>query len=78
MKKLKIVVVGPGLIGKQHIKIIKQNVSADLCAIVAPNHVENHYIAKEQNKPIYHSLEACIDSEEVDGVIISSPNQFHM
>lgn len=77
MKALKIVVVGPGLIGTQHIKLINENPSAELCAIVAPDHAENHAIAKQQNKPLYHSLQTCIDLEDIDGVIISSPNQFH-
>jgi predicted dehydrogenase len=77
MRALRIVVVGPGLIGKQHTKLINEHPAAELCAIVAPDHTENYSIAQQQNKPLYHSLQACIDSEDVDGVIISSPNQFH-
>lgn len=77
MRIAKIVVVGPGLIGKQHIKLIDEHSSAELCALVAPDHAENHSIAKKYNKPIYHSLQSCIESEDIDGVIISSPNQFH-
>lgn len=77
MKALKIVVVGPGLIGKQHIKLINGHPEAELCAIVGPDIEVNHAIAKQQNKPLYYSLQTCIDSEDIDGVIISSPNQFH-
>jgi len=77
MKVLKVVVVGPGLIGRQHIKLINEHPTVELCAIVAPDHAENHAIAKEQNKPLYNTLQTCIDKEDVDGIIISSPNQFH-
>lgn len=77
MRKLKLVVVGPGLIGKQHIRLINENTQCELYAIVAPDHDVNHDIASAQNVPLFHSLDECLDSTHVDGVIISSPNQFH-
>ena len=77
MKKLKIVVVGPGLIGKQHIRLIKENKECELASIVAPDHAINHEIARLNETKIYHSISECIDRENIDGVIISSPNQFH-
>jgi predicted dehydrogenase len=77
MKKLSLVVVGPGLIGKQHIRLIEENPHCELCAIVAPDHEVNHVIAREHNVPLFHSLEECLRNKEVDGVIIASPNEFH-
>lgn len=77
MRKLKLVVVGPGLIGKQHIRLINENKHCELYAIVAPDHDVNHDIAREQNVPLFHSLDECLASGSIDGVIISSPNQFH-
>jgi predicted dehydrogenase len=77
MSKLKFVVVGPGLIGKQHIRLINENAQCELYAIVAPDHEINHEIAHAQRVPLFHSLEECLDSGTVEGVIISSPNQFH-
>jgi predicted dehydrogenase len=77
MKKLKFVVVGPGLIGKQHIRLINENAQCELYAIVAPDHDINHNIARAQHVPLFHSLDDCLNSSAVDGVIISSPNQFH-
>jgi predicted dehydrogenase len=41
-----IVVVGPGLIGKKHIALIKANPDTHLAAIVAPDHEINHQLAK--------------------------------
>ena len=40
-----IVVVGPGLIGKKHIELIKANPNTHLAAIVAPDHEANHATA---------------------------------
>lgn len=77
MEKLNLVVVGPGLIGKQHIRLINENPRCKLCAIVAPNHAINHEIAKREGVPLYYSLVDCLHRKAVDGVIISSPNQYH-
>jgi predicted dehydrogenase len=77
MKKLALVVVGPGLIGKQHIRLISENSRCELCAIVAPDHVANHEIAQAQGVPLFHSLGDCLRAKTVEGVVISSPNEFH-
>lgn len=77
MERLALVVVGPGLIGKQHIRLINENPRCELCAIVAPDHVVNHEIAKTQGVPLFHSLDDCLRAKTVAGVIISSPNEFH-
>lgn len=75
--QIKVVVVGPGLIGKKHISLINDNPLTKLCAIVAPDHSLNHEIALKNNVPIFHDLRECIINTKIDGVIISSPNQFH-
>lgn len=77
MKKIKLVVVGPGLMGKEHIRLINKNTHCELYAIVSPDHNIDHVIARAQNVPLFHSLEECLASGPVNGVIISSPNQFH-
>lgn len=77
MKKIKLVVVGPGLMGKQHIRLINNNAHCELYAIVSPDHNNDLEIARAQNVPLYHSLEECLASGPIDGVIISSPNKFH-
>jgi predicted dehydrogenase len=72
-----IVVVGPGLIGKKHIALIKANPNTHLAAIVAPDHETNHQLAKTEEVGLFHSLAHCVKSVVVDAVIISSPNEFH-
>lgn len=77
MKPLKLVVVGPGLIGKQHIRLIQASPDCELEAIVAPDHERNHLVAHENGVPLFFDLSDCIATMSIDGVIISSPNVFH-
>lgn len=77
MSMLRLVVVGPGLIGKQHIRLICAREDCQLLAIVAPDHEPNHAVARERGVPLFHDLEHCISRGGIDGIIISSPNQFH-
>ncbi|MFG5778556.1 Gfo/Idh/MocA family protein [Comamonas sp. J-3] len=77
MEALNIVVVGPGLIGKEHIRLIHENKKCQLVALVAPDHVPNHAIARANQVPLFYDISACLASCKVDGVVISSPNQFH-
>jgi predicted dehydrogenase len=72
-----IVVVGPGLIGKKHIGLIRANSDSHLAAIVAPDHVENNIVAVAEGVPMFVSLAQCAASREFGAVIISSPNAFH-
>lgn len=76
-KKIKIVVVGPGLIGKTHISNILSNHEAELAGIVAPDHIHNHEYCNSISKPLFFNLIECIRTLKPDGVIISSPNEFH-
>lgn len=77
MSELKLVVVGPGLIGKQHIRLIRENPDCELVAIVSPDHGPNYQIACESNVLLFHDLASCLKASTVDGVIVSSPNIFH-
>lgn len=77
MGLIKIVVVGPGLIGKEHIRLINEHPRCELSAIVAPGHETNHAIATAQHVRLFHNLGECLSNQDVDGVIISSPNEFH-
>ncbi len=77
MNKLRIVVVGPGLIGKVHIRLIQENPEMHLSGLVAPDHEVNHSIAQKCGVPLWHSLSDCVSASDVDGVVIASPNEFH-
>jgi predicted dehydrogenase len=77
MSKLKLVVVGPGLIGKKHIELISRRPDAELVAIVAPDRDVNRALASHENVSFDASLRRCLESHSPDGVIIASPNTFH-
>ncbi len=77
MKKLKILVVGAGLMGKQHIRLIKENKDCELAGIVELDNKVSHLVAKENNTQIYFSIDSYLKTGTVDGVIIASPNEFH-
>jgi predicted dehydrogenase len=77
-KVISLAVVGPGLVGKKHIELITKNPICFLSAIVAPLDSHNISIAKQYGVPLFESLESLIRSMTVDGIIISSPNIFHL
>lgn len=78
MSKLKIAVVGPGLIGRKHIELILRHGECQLAAIVAPQTSENLKVAKAAGVDLYSDLPSLFCQVHVDGVIISSPNLFHV
>ena len=79
MKKIiSLAVIGPGLIGKKHIELITKNPLCFLSAIVAPLDSHNISIAQKYGVPLFESLESLIKNMTVDGIIISSPNIFHL
>jgi predicted dehydrogenase len=78
MDKLKLTVVGPGLIGKKHIELIAKNTDCELSAIVAPDTQDNQAVALEARVPFFSDLATMFDCTAVDGVIIASPNNFHV
>lgn len=77
MNKLRMVVVGPGLIGKVHIRLIQENPEMQLAGLVAPDREGNQSVAKSCGVPLWHDLSACMSGSHVDGVVIASPNEFH-
>lgn len=77
MKKLNIIVVGPGLIGRTHIKLINENNETNLAGVVAPSSEHNQLISTNLDVPLFNNLVSAIDNLNPDGVIISSPNEFH-
>jgi predicted dehydrogenase len=78
MNKLKIAVVGPGLIGKKHLQLVDESAASRVVAIVAPDRSDHVVTASRYDAPLFHDVEAMLRSMQVDGVIISSPNIFHV
>lgn len=76
-EQLKLLLSGPGLIGHKHAQLIKDLPDAELVAVVAPESSENIEFARQYNVKLYVDINKALDREHVDGVIISSPNEYH-
>ncbi len=74
---VRILVSGPGLIGRKHIALLQEKPDTVIPAIVAPDHEHNVKFAAEHGLKLHFDLEEALRCEQADGVIISSPNAFH-
>jgi predicted dehydrogenase len=68
---------GPGLIGKQHAKLLMSRPDCSLTAIVAPGHAHNESFALECGAKFFLTSDEALRREHFDAAIISSPNPFH-
>ena len=70
-------VLGVGLIGKKHVEFILNSKSAKLTAIADPDDDVNEY-ANNIGVKRFKTLTEMLDSSELDGVIIATPNNLHV
>jgi predicted dehydrogenase len=77
MTKQRLVVVGPGLMGRKHIELILRNPRCELAGIVTPEREVFNDVGERLNVPLLHDLESCLAALAPSGVVISSPNEFH-
>src|SRR4051794_6735287 len=77
MTKLRFLLSGPGLIGRQHARLINSRNDCELAAVVAPSSEHNVATANQIGVPLYSDIDAALSSEQIDAVVISSPNAFH-
>jgi len=73
---LRIAVAGAGLIGRAHVERVRQSNECLLAAIADPAPQAEAY-AKEQGAAYYAGLEAMLEAEKPDGVIVATPNAAH-
>ena len=74
--KIKIAVVGIGLMGSQHLKALSVSKKAKLHSIVDVN--KNSVIhARKFKVPFYKSSTELLSNNKPDAVIVATPNQFH-
>lgn len=75
--KIRVAVMGAGLIGKRHVTIIAQDKNVELSAIIDPVDAAKDY-AISLNVPWYPDIKTMLLSDRPDGIIIATPNQFHV
>jgi predicted dehydrogenase len=76
--RVRVLLSGPGLIGKKHAQLLSQSAKSLLVGIVAPPSKENLDFAAERDLPLYSSLDEAMAKISFDAAIIASPNEFHM
>ena len=75
-KKIKISVVGIGLMGSQHLKALQLSKKANLHSIVDLNKNSRKH-AERFKVPFYNNSKELLKNNKPDAVIVATPNQFH-
>lgn len=76
-RKVKLAVLGAGLIGKRHIQHVLAEPKAELLAVVDPMPL-GQQIAQESGAKWFPSFAAMINTDRPDGIIVATPNQIHV
>lgn len=77
MTRQKIAVAGAGYIGLAHIDCLRSSATCVLSAIVDPSPAAA-LVAVKEGVPLFNSLDELIESARPDGIILATPNQFHV
>lgn len=64
--------------GRKHLELIHVNPRSCVAAIVVPTHERHEATALAYDVPLYATVREMLNDLSVDGVIISSPNAFHV
>ena len=74
---LRIAVVGAGMIGREHVTLIRNHPQTELAAI-ADVTVEGRALAQANGVACHEDFVRMLDAERIDGVVIALPNQLHL
>ncbi len=77
IKKINLCIVGLGRAGRFHLDSINQLDSCTLKYVVDPSLSSNDNIVSENDFILLKEIEQALVDQEVDGIIISTPTQFH-
>jgi predicted dehydrogenase len=76
-KKLRILLSGPGLMGRKHAELLARSEFSELAVVVAPRTPKNVEFGDLWGAPVFVSVDAALENVDVDAAIIASPNEFH-
>jgi len=77
MNRTRIAVAGAGVIGVEHMARAQASPTCTLCAVVDPAPAARDP-ADRAGVPLYPTLEALVAGTAVDGVVVATPNRFHV
>ena len=75
--RTRIAVAGAGLIGVEHMARVQASPTCTLCAVVDPAPAAV-VVAERAGVPLFPTLDALFAATQVDGVVVASPNRFHV
>jgi predicted dehydrogenase len=75
--RTRIALVGLGVIGKAHVRALRESDRCELSAIVEPQAAARE-AAREFAVPVHAALEALIEHDRPDGVVLATPNALHL
>ena len=73
----RLVLLGAGLIGREHAKLVAAHPTASLVAVADPAPAARDYAAA-QRLEYFADYEAMLDATKPDGAIVALPNQLHL
>lgn len=76
VKKVKLAIIGAGLVGKRHAAAIAKSNNADLIAIADPSADGKSY-ADKIKIDWFASIDELLQVKKPDGIIVSTPNKLH-
>ncbi len=77
MNRTRIAVAGAGTIGVEHMALARGSATCTLCAVVDPAPAARD-LAARAGVPLYPTLDALFAGTAVDGVVVATPNRFHV
>jgi predicted dehydrogenase len=77
LARVRLAVVGAGLIGRRHAALIAAADDAELAAIVDPAPAAAE-LARQLGAPLYTSLEGLLAAKRPDGIVLATPNALHV
>lgn len=77
MPPLRIAVAGAGYIGQAHIGVLQNSATCRLSAVIDPSPAAAA-LAAQAGVPLYGSLSELFAKDRPDGVVLATPNQWHV
>ncbi len=77
VRKVKLAVMGAGLIGKRHIEHIIASPEAELSAIVDPSPAAGD-LASRSGARWFSSFREMLEAQRPEGIVVATPNQMHV
>ena len=74
--KVRIIVIGAGLVGHRHVRHVAKESRCELAAVIDPD-PQKQALAEEADVPFYSDIEQAIPEVKADAAIIATPNQTH-